>query len=192
MFADQVIAKDTEVQLRNGEKANHPALVVNVHNALKTAGANMQSASKTTILAIAASITSGRPMPVATPVPAPAPRLRRKPEPEKPAEPLKPLQSTSKPVVVSIARAGAPRPIVPERQVDADVIHRYQCAVASAQLLAALHQLFEKDDFPGHEQRKKKLDDLINDVEQASSTHVNLSVKAIIRAKTSTTIQATV
>lgn len=190
MFAGQVTVKDTEVVMRN-EKVLYPALVVNVYNALKTANCNLQAASKTTILAAAASLVAGRPLPVVATPPATQTRVK-KASPAKPAAPPKPLQSTSKPVVVTTARAGAPRPPMPERPLDADVVHRYQCAVASAQLLAAVHQLFERDDYPGHESRKKKLDELISEVEQIASSHVNLSVKQIIRAQAvQTATQAT-
>ena len=192
MFASQVANKDTEVQMRSGEKALLPALVVNVYNALKAAGRSMQSVPKNTILATAARLSNGEPVPTAAPAPAAAPmaqKVARKKVAELP-EAVKPPKSTTKPVVVTTARAGVPRPVVVEKPIDSEVIHRYQCAVAGAQLLAALHQLFEKDDFPGHELRKKKLDDLISEVEQSSSQHVNLSVKSIIRVKTSTTKQA--
>ena len=192
VFADRTTTNDTEITLRCGEKELRPALVVNVFNALKAAGCNMQSVAKTTILATAARLSNGEPVPTAAPAPAAAvapAKVARKKEAESPTAPAQ-LKSTSRPVVVTTARAGAPRPIVPERPIDQDVVHRYQCAVAGAQLLAALHQLFEKDDFPGHETRRKKLDDLISEVEQSSSLHVNLSVKAIIRAQTSTKHQA--
>jgi hypothetical protein len=187
MFVSQVANKDTTVTMRSGEKVQLPSLVVRTYDALKAAGCNMQSVARTTILAAAARLSSGEPLPYVAPAPPKAAPKAAK----KAAEPPRAQQSTTKPVVVTTTRAGAPRPIVVEKHFDTDVIHRYQCAVASAQLLAALHQLFEKDDFPGHELRKKKLDDLITEVEQASSQHVNLSVKAIIRAQTTTKHQAT-
>lgn len=197
MFASQVASKDTEVLMRSGDKVMMPCLVVNVYSALKAAGCNMQSVPRTTILATAARLSNGEPVPTAAPAPAAAPvapKIARKKAaaPVETPESPKPQKSTTKPVVVTTARAGAPRPLVVEKPIDSEVIHRYQCAVAGAQLLAALHQLFEKDDFPGHETRKKKLDDLISEVEQSSSQHVNLSVKAIIRAQTSTTKQTAV
>lgn len=184
-FAARVANKDTEVHLRNGETTKFSGLVVNVYSTLKAAGCNMQSVPKITVLATAARLQSGGTVPTpapSAPAAAPAPKAVRKKDGVRQE---KPQQSTSKPVVVTTARPGAPRPVAVEKPIDTEVIHRYQCAVASAQLLAALHQLFEKDDFPGHEARQKKLDDLINEVEQSSSQHVNLSVKAIIRAQAS-------
>lgn len=188
VFTSQVANKDTEVAVRNGEKVMLPSLVVNVFSILKANGCNMQSVSRTAILAAATRLADGEPVPVAPPAPiieqAPKPARKKAATPVvKPPESVKTQKSTTKPVVVTTARAGAPRPIALEKPIDTEVIHCYQCAVASAQLLAALHQLFEKDTFPGHELRKKKLDDLINEVEQSSSQHVNLSVKAIIRAQ---------
>jgi len=185
MFAPQVTTKDTHVAMRSGEKVLLPSLVVGVYAALKAAGCNMQSVPKTSILATAARLTNGQPVlpTITVPMSLPDPKVARKKVQK--SENSKPQQSTSKPVMVGTVRAGAPRPAPVEKPIDADIIRRYQCAVASAQLLAALHQLLEKDDFPGHEVRKKKLDDLITEVEQSSSTHVNLSVKAIIRAQAS-------
>lgn len=149
----------------------------------------MQSVAKTMVLATAARFLQGEPVPE---VPVPA---LSAPEPEAPkaivsrmkaagdAPAPKTPQSTTKPVVITTSRPGAPRPLSVEKQADVEVVQRYQCAVASAQLLAALHQLFEKDDFAGHEDRKKKLDELIDMVEKSSSHHVNISVKAILRSK---------
>ena len=179
VFAPQLAVADTEVIVR-GEKTQVPALVANTFKAIQSSGVDMQSVARTTVLATASMVATAPtevPTPVAPPPPPPpvvvaAPKT--KPEP-------KPLQSTSKPVVVTTARAGSQRQ--DEKPIDTAIIHRYQCAIAGAQLLAALHQLFEMDDFPGHEKRKQKLDDLISEVEEASSTHVNLSVKALICAK---------
>lgn len=181
-FAATVANKDTQVHLRSGEVTKFSAIVVNVYNTLKAAGCNMQSVPKITVLATAASLSNGGQVPTPAPVPPSAAPVKivRKKEADKP--PTIP-KSTTKPVVVTTARPGAPRPITVEKTVDTETIHTYQCAVAGAQLLAALHQLFEKDNYPGHEVRKKKLDDLIDEVEKASSNHVNLSVKAILRAQ---------
>jgi len=186
MFAAQLANKDTEVTTRSGEKVMWPALVVNVYTTMKAAGCNMQSVPRMTVLAAAARLASGEPVPVVVPepVPEPAPKAAQKAAQAKPVAP-KPLQSTTKPVVVTTTRPGE-KPKIVEPVVDSETIQRYQCAVAGAQLLAALHQLFEKDDGPGHELRKKKLDDLIDDVERASSASVNYSVKAIIRDKNAT------
>jgi len=196
MFASQVAVKDKEVQMRNGEKVMLPTIVVNVYNSLKAAGCNLQSAPRPMILAAAARLSNGEPVPAMAPAPAPAPAAPKAVKKKEAAAPdtttPRPQQSTTKPVVVTTARAGAPRPIAIEKPLDTDVVQRYQCAVAGAQLLAALHQLFEKDNFPGHELRRKKLDDLIDEVEKSSALHVNLSVKAIICAQTSTTKQTTV
>lgn len=200
-FADRVSAKTVEVPGRNGAKVMVSNLAASVHNVLKQAGCNMQSVPRVTILATAARMGT-EPVPFVAPaavtqaMPATPKPVRKKvaekpaakpaapppkPTPPPPKPQPKPQQSTTKPVVVTTARPGTK--VQAEPPVDAGIIHRYQCAVASAQLLAALHQLFEKDDFPGHESRRKKLDDLINEVEQASSQHVIISVKAIIRAK---------
>ncbi|MGV0949157.1 MAG: hypothetical protein ACOYB3_00695 [Azonexus sp.] len=195
MFASQVAVKDKEVQMRNGEKVMLPTIVVNVYNSLKAAGCNLQSAPRPMILGAAARLSNGEPVPAMAPAPAPAPAapkaVKKKEAAAPETTPTRPQQSTTKPVVVTTARAGAPRPIVIEKPLDTDVVQRYQCAVAGAQLLAALHQLFEKDNFPGHEVRRKKLDDLIDEVEKSSALHVNLSVKAIICAQTSTSAKQT-
>jgi hypothetical protein len=176
MFASRVTGK---VDITPGTTA--PKFVVDVYNYLKAGGQDMQAVPKMQVLAAAMQLASGTAAPPPPPPvpPDPAPRPAKKV-----AKPMIP-KSTTKPLVVSTVRAGEPRLAVPASPlVDAEVIHRYQCAVASAQLLAALHQLFERDTFPGHEGRKKKLDELITDVEQMSSAHVNLSVKAIIRDQT--------
>ena len=89
-------------------------------------------------------------------------------------------KTTKKPVVVVTARSGQ---AVDHKINQVAVVQTYQCAVASAQLLAALHQLFEHDTGPGYEERRSKLDELIELVEKESSRHINLSVKAILRAK---------
>lgn len=186
MFSSKVVNKDTEVSVRGGDTVRMNALVVGVHAALKSAGCNMQAVAKNTILATAARLMTGEAVPGCAPPPAQpkldSPEAPKKKEGFKPAAAPKPIQSTTRPVIVTTSRAGAPRP-VQDRQIDAEVVQTYQCAVASAQLLAALHQLFERDNFPGHESRKKKLDDLINSVEEMSSTHVNLSVKSIIASQ---------
>lgn len=185
MFASKVADKDTEVPVRGGETVKMNSLIVNVHTTLKAAGCNMQAVAKNTILAAAARLSAGGPVPVMAPVSVVQPKPAAPSAPKKkegtPVAP-RPLQSTTKPVVVTTARAGAQRQ-VPDKPLDAEVIHTYQCAVASAQLLAALHQLMERDNFPGHEVRKKKLDELITSFEEMSSNHVNFSVKAIIESQ---------
>lgn len=187
MFAPRVQVKDTEVLLRNNEKTHVSSLAADVFQVLKGAGCNMQAVPKMTVLAAAARLSNGLPVPQpAAPVPpttedAPPAGPKKVTEPSPPAAPRTP-RSTTKPVVVTTTRtSNVLRPT--EVPVSVEVIHQYQCMIASAQLLAALHQLFERDTFPGHEQRKHKLEDLINDVESMSSQHVNLSVKAIIRNK---------
>jgi hypothetical protein len=188
MFAEQASVKDTEITMRNGEKAAFPALVVRVYDALRLAGGSAQGSSKNTILATAASLNAGLPVPAVAPAPPstanPVKQAVKRATKAAAASPKVP-QSTTKPIVVHTTRTGAPRSpaTATERPVDTYVIHRFQCAVASAQLLAAVYQLFEKDDFPGHEERKRKLDALIDDVEKMSTEFVNLSVKQIIRAQ---------
>lgn len=201
VFESLVATNDREVILRSGEKIALPSLVADVYAALKATGCNMQSVSRMMILAAAARLTSSTapvaepsvPVVSAPPPPPPPPVRKRAVEAAKSPPPSAPpqLKSTSKHVVVTTSRVGAAPALAAEKPVDTATIHRYQCAVASAQLLAALHQLFERDDFPGHDIRKKKLDDLITEVEQASSAFVNLSVRAILRAKATITPQQT-
>jgi len=59
------------------------------------------------------------------------------------------------------------------------ILH-FQSAVASTQLLASLLLLAEHDEWPGHEERKALLNQLLESYEQMSKDHVNLSVRAII------------
>lgn len=179
-FAAQLAAKDTEVTGKGGQKSMIPALVFRVGEALKNAGFEMSTASKNTILAMASSLPAGAPAASPALVAAPASELTKRPA----AKPPPP-----KPVTVKGAKPSAkPAPKAPMEAtptiIDSSVIHRYQCAIASAQLLAALSQLMEKDDWPGSEERRKKLNDLIDDIEKVSTQHVNLSVKQIIRAQT--------
>lgn len=177
-FVPQLSVKDVEVPGRAGQKLMIPSLVYRVGEALKNAGHELQGASKNLILAVAASIPAGS-APVVVPPPSSVPETVRKPT-AKPAPP--------KPVIVKGAKPSAKPTPKPVEQLtsaaDSAVIHRYQCAIATAQLLAAVSQLFEKDDWPGCEERRKKLNDLIDDIEKASTQHVNLSVKQIIRART--------
>jgi hypothetical protein len=187
-FASRLIVKDTEVVIRGGQKGMVPSLVFKVGEALKSAGIELQSAHKNMILATAATIPAGDH--VATPtipatVSAPQPALvLAEPTPAKkvvkPSPPKQVVVKGAKPSDKPLPKP-SPDPVI--QFTDTGAIHRYQCAVASAQLLAALSQLFEKDEWPGHEERQKKLNDLIDDVEKASTQHVNLSVKQIIRAQ---------
>lgn len=185
-FVPRLIMRDTEVTLRGGQKIMVPRLVFQVGEALRANGFDLQSAPKNVVLATAASIGSDGFQPPTTAPASVAIVAEAEPVERKAIKPSPP-----KPVIVKGAKPSAkpmPRPAQtadPVAQfIDNGAIHRYQCAIASAQLLAALSQLFEKDEWPGAEERRKKLNDLIDDVEKSSSQHVNLSVKQIIRAQT--------
>ena len=181
-FASRLTVKDTEVAVRGGQKAMVPALVYQVGEALRASGYDLQSAPKNTILATAASIPVGTNgiMPIVPPAMSSAPAEPLPKRMPKPSPPKRVVVQGAKPSAKPLPKS-LPDPVV--QFTESGAIHRYQCAIASAQLLAALSQLFEKDEWPGHEERLKKLNDLIDDVEKASTQHVNLSVKQIIRAQ---------
>ena len=187
-FADRLAVNDTQVLGKGGHTVMIPLLVYQVGEAVRAANLEPQLVHKNAILATASTIPVGsntvpQPLPSAKPEAVAAPVDDQ--SPKRTVRPAPPKQ-----VIVKGAKASSPPPAKPQPDpvvpfTDSGAIHRYQCAVASAQLLAALSQLFEKDDWPGNEDRRRKLNDLIDDVERVSTQHVILSVKQIIRAQPS-------
>lgn len=189
-FSSRLSVKDTEVIGRKGHKVMVPALVYQVGEALKSCGLDL-SAPKNVILATAASIPIGNSDGYVMQIQAPIASVTA-PQPDASAPPLAkklPKPAPPRQVIVKGAKPTAkPQPKPQDDPItqftDSGAIHRFQCAIAAAQLLAAVSQLFEKDEWPGGDDRRKKLDDLIDEVEKVSTQHVNLSVKQIIRAQT--------
>jgi hypothetical protein len=190
-FAPLAANRDVKVVVRGGE-CSYSALTVRVAQEMAARGIEDKSFQKTIILAIAATLSSGGdvlPKTPAPPIACPPPQPVKKPVEDKAERvTVKPTQSytPSAPVKQTMQQQAKL-----DKFVERGDILKYQSAVAITQLLASIFQLADNDTWPGNEKRKALLNELLLSYEDISKTHVNLSVRQILRAQIESQITAT-
>ena len=181
-FAPLVANRDVKVPTRGGEVA-FAALTVRVAQEMSARGIEDKGWQKTLILAFAAKLSSGiTTAPSGVEPKRSAVALKKGVEEKAERVTVRPTQNPSSPV------SPAKQAIQQQNQqlakfIDKGEILKYQSAIAVCQLLASIFQLAEHDTWPGNEKRKALLNELLESYEELSKSHVNLSVKQIIRAQ---------
>jgi len=192
-FAATVARRDQRVTIK-GVEHSYAALTVAVGQALQQAGVDDTKCPREFILVFAMKSAEGTlppPLPEGTKPPvAITPRAVVKARPVKPKPEAVPADAPKPPEPVTVVCAQSPsappraQSVAQEKMnqfiASGDML-RFQCCVASGQLLAALYQLAEQDTQPGHEERKALITALVDKYEEMAKTYINFSVKQIIR-----------